>query len=591
MTAQWESNEQQQLGSAALLHYHTQTDGDDVPGDLLSPTAYDWGLYGVRPRQSFRSFGLRPPLLNFLQWDERCDSGYTLLTPRGTLVTQPAPIILDARGELVWMDDRFGTTMNMKVQNYRGEQYLTFWAGTMDISFGRGTYYMLDSSYQVYKQFSAANSIEGDFHEFSITENGTALLTMYPITPADLTSLGVKGQGWIYDGVFQEIDIETGELLFEWRASDHYAVNETFYPIDTVKQAPNNVFDFFHINSIDKDEAGNYYISSRFMHTITCISPTGEIRWIYGGKRNGFTDLSDGAATDFKFQHHARLHDNGTMTIFDNGKYEKWYQDWWKTQKPSRGLLMQLDTEQMTAELLQEYINPDMRGVASQGSMQILPDSGNVLVGWGYYGSYTEFTPDGDVLCHIHYMPEVVINIGWVGSYRSFRTNTWVGRPKDHPAIYLKPSEKRVYVSWNGATEIDHWVLQTTEGEASDELVFTDAVTATKRGFETSIEVPRASFQYLRVAAVDKTGNVLATTLVVDKDKGNAPPDKFWTWIVVCVMLICVAYASWRARRWLTTTAQAASQKLNARARPYRETFRMKEERGASDELEPLYDD
>lgn len=111
--------------------------------DLFKSRAYDWGFYGVYPRQSFRSFPLRPPRLNFLQWDEECDHGYTLLTPRGTLVWNPAPVILDARGELIWMDDRFGEVMNMKVQDYKGEKYLTFWAGEFDTSFGRGSYYMV----------------------------------------------------------------------------------------------------------------------------------------------------------------------------------------------------------------------------------------------------------------------------------------------------------------------------------------------------------------------------------------------------------------------------------------------------------------
>jgi hypothetical protein len=31
---------------------------------------------------------------------------------------------------------------------------------------------------------------------------------------------------YIWDSLFQEIDIETNELLFQWRASDHYSMDE-----------------------------------------------------------------------------------------------------------------------------------------------------------------------------------------------------------------------------------------------------------------------------------------------------------------------------------------------------------------------------
>ena len=86
-----------------------------------------------------------------------------------------------------------------------------------------------------------------------------------------------------YDGIFQEIDLLSGTLLFQWRASDHYQLTETFQPINNQGRTRDNAFDFFHINSVDKDPQGNYYISSRYMHTVTCIAPTGAVRWILGG--------------------------------------------------------------------------------------------------------------------------------------------------------------------------------------------------------------------------------------------------------------------------------------------------------------------
>lgn len=123
--------------------FKTSAGAVEFPNSKFQSASYDWGLLGLHPRQTFKSFDLRPPLINFLHWDERCDIGYTLLTPRGTLVWQPAPIILDGKGELVWMDDRFGEVMNLNVQEYKGEQYLTFWAGEFDEGCGKGSYYMV----------------------------------------------------------------------------------------------------------------------------------------------------------------------------------------------------------------------------------------------------------------------------------------------------------------------------------------------------------------------------------------------------------------------------------------------------------------
>ena len=119
-------------------------------------------------------------------------------------------------------------------------------------------------------------------HEFKITDEGTALMTIYDICEADLTAVDGPKDGWIYDGLFQEIDIETGELIFEWRASDYYDVEESYYPLDLKGTSPSaqDAYDYFHINSIDKHPNGNYLVSSRYMHTVTCISPDGEILWV-----------------------------------------------------------------------------------------------------------------------------------------------------------------------------------------------------------------------------------------------------------------------------------------------------------------------
>lgn len=62
-----------------------------------------------------------------------------------------------------------------------------------------------------------------DMHEFSLISGGdTALAISYQPTPMDLTAYGItSGQGWIMQGVFQEINVTSGEVLFSWSSIGH----------------------------------------------------------------------------------------------------------------------------------------------------------------------------------------------------------------------------------------------------------------------------------------------------------------------------------------------------------------------------------
>ena len=113
--------------------------------------------------------------------------------------------------------------------------------------------------------------------------------------------------GWIWDCVLQEVAVDTRDVIFEWRASQHISINDTYH---LLRKAGNHEdpFDCFHMNSIQKDELGNYLVSARYTHSITYIDgKTGGIIWILGGKSNMFMDLSDGFAINFAWQHDAQF--------------------------------------------------------------------------------------------------------------------------------------------------------------------------------------------------------------------------------------------------------------------------------------------
>ncbi|KAI1272507.1 Arylsulfotransferase-domain-containing protein [Xylaria sp. FL0933] len=526
-------------------------------------------ICGLYPTTNFKTTELTAPLLNFPQWDEQnCSDGYYLIAQKGKLVSDTGPTILNSRGELVWADDSYGVVFNLQIQTYKGEHYITFWSSPEGSThgYGRGTYYMLDSSYQLFRKFEAAGEgLKGDLHEFQITEHGTALITIYNPVPADLTSIGGPEQGWALDSMFQEIDIATGELLFEWSAIEHVALSQglrTFAGEDD-GTTPETAFDYFHINSVDVDGDGNYVISGRHTSTIVCIDRrSGAILWTLGGLANDFTDLSDGRATDFMYQHHARLHanhdhnDNHTLllSIFDNAAAERAGA---ASQQPaSRGVLLRLDTANRTAALEREFLDAahPTRTAVSQGSMQVLED--RVVLGYGWLPFITEFAlDDGAVVCAAELAPWVAARWGLVNTYRAFKARHWTGRPAEPPAVYLDPADARVFVSWNGATEVERWVLQGADWTdlksekaertetAPEADAFVDLDILVKDSFETSFDILDDMPRYLRVAAIDKEGNVLRHSQIVDRKAGNASGSGFRDAVVWCAVLLSLGVA------------------------------------------------
>ncbi|KAI0868808.1 Arylsulfotransferase-domain-containing protein [Hypoxylon argillaceum] len=533
---------------------------------------YEWGFYGLYPTTSFKSSDLTPPLLNFPRWDEeRCSDGYYLIAPKGKIVSDPGPAIFDARGDLVWADDSYGVVFNFQVQRYRGEDYLTFWSNPDGSAhgYGRGTYYMLDASYELFRKFEAAGEgLKGDLHEFHLTDRGTALTTVYNPIPADLSAVGGPSRGWALDCLVQEIDVDTGALLFEWSAAAHVPLNATVraFAGEDDGTTPETAFDFFHLNSIDEDGQGNYILSARHTSTILCIDRDGTILWTLGGRGGGdFTDVSDGRATDFMYQHHVRVHaaDADTtatadpthllLSIFDNAASERAGLP--SPHAQTRGLLVRLDTRSQTASLVRAYADPahPRRRAASQGSMQVLSD--RVVLGYGWLPFITEFSASSaEVLCAVELAPWVAARWGLVNSYRAEKAGRWVGRPREGPAVHLGRGEGRVYVSWNGATEVRRWVLQGAEweglqlghgGEGGEgeggEDGFVDLDDVPKAAFETALDVTDDMPRYLRVAALDGAGNVMMHSQIIDRHVGNAGSDWVHDVLVWSVVLAVVA--------------------------------------------------
>ncbi|KAL3491096.1 ASST-domain-containing protein [Aspergillus germanicus] len=483
---------------------------------------YDLGAYGFGPSRSYVSFQYQSPAVEITAVDDdrACDdSGYTFLSPRGDSVAHPGPMILDANGELVWMKHNWETTHDFKVQRFLGQDFLTYWEGEQVEGRGYGSWYLIDSTYTVRYVINPVGGYGGDLHDFQITPDGTALVTIYDPIMTDLRSVGGPEIGWIYDCLFQELDIATGELIFEWRASDKFTVDTTYEMLSgETGNKRDSAFDFFHINSVNKDEQGNYIISSRHMHAIFCISrSTGDVLWTLGGKENDFKDLSNGEATGFSWQHDAQWHmESSTITLFDNAAHA--HSD---PECESRGMTIHLDIPRREATVLATYRHPHQLKSVSQGNVQLIDDIDRVIVGWGHSAAYSEFSTNGELLCNVHFGASAFFDFGRVVSYRAFKGN-WVGNPQTLPDAVLV--DDMVYASWNGATEVVGWRLEAWDGDDIEEVnnsgSFRSIGNFEKTGFETIIPLPdNSTYPIYRLEALDAGGNILGTTALLQ------PPD------------------------------------------------------------------
>jgi hypothetical protein len=470
-------------------------------GPLRAPEV--WPLPGAPPADpagpwDFRSRpDLRPPAVEVLTQAHDTAPGHIFVAPQAGDGGQGGSLVVDDGGQVAWfypLRGPSGRAMDFRVQTYRGEPVLT-WGETP------GVYVVYDSSYREIARFGAANGFNGDHHEFLISPQDTALITIYDAVPKDLSSVGGMKDSLAIQGIVQELDIETGKLLFEWRSLDHVGLEETFARPGQDLDYPG--IDYFHINSIDVDHDHNLLVSARKTSAVYKIDrESGEVLWRLGGKKSDF-EMEEG--TRFAYQHDARRLPDGTISIFDNG--DTVFRDGLpEVVEQSRVIILDPDERSMKATLVHEYIHPDGKYADAAGNAQVLPN-GNVFVGWGRALAISEFNREGELLFDAKLPPGN-------RTYRAFRSAWHATNPASRPAISAERTsedEVRVYASWNATTEVERWAV--LAGERPDRLGIIGAVP--REGFETAM-VARTTDRYVAVRARDRLGRTLGTSPVVE---------------------------------------------------------------------------
>ena len=411
---------------------------------------------------------------------------------QNTTPWQQGLMLVDRLGRLVWFKPAAPgqKPFDLKVQTYQGKPVLTWWEGVLVADFGSGKAQIADQTFNTIKTVSGANGLPMDLHEFTITSSGAGLSTAYHETTTDLTAVKGAKRGRIINCYAQVLDLATGKATFDWNALEHVAIQESYKPVPA---SGKNLWDYIHVNSLQMLPDGSILISARNTWAVYKVNgKTGEIIWRMGGKKS---DFQIEPAAQFAWQHHALMSSDTEMTVFDNATTKT---------PPSRGLLLSVDQSAMTVSLTQEFTAPTGFYAGTLGSVQTLPN-GNVFVGWGTQPYFTEFASDGKQLLFGQ------LPLG-TRSYRAFLVD-WVGAPADKPAIVAKAYAAggwQIYVSWNGATEIDSWRIDAGPTAQSLKPVGTSPWT----GFETEIVVDAVGPSFQAVA-LDSNGKELGSSAVV----------------------------------------------------------------------------
>ncbi|KAK3071324.1 hypothetical protein LTR53_008829 [Teratosphaeriaceae sp. CCFEE 6253] len=474
------------------------------------------------PTFSFKSRpDLHAPIIDFtILRPELVSPGYIFLAPYRNL--DPGPYIYDNWGNLVWSgagESGPKTSHTPRVCSYRGRDHLCFFEGEQHQGFARGHGVIMDQNYRVVRTVDSAGAgASSDMHEFRTTPyaNGTtALMTVYQPRQYDLTSnprFNVeRGLGWVAEGVFQEVEIDTGRVLFEWRSLDHVDPGLSWTMPGTTDTSGDGLhettpWDYFHINSIDKNTEGDYLISARHTSAIYKLSGQGgHIMWQMGG--NAATIHTTNFV--FSYQHHARwMSENATHTtlsFFDNGG-----NGYNSTGQFSHGWVVVIDHAAAIATMIKQFGAPEPEGgllSTSQCNMQMLPNGG-CHIGWGEHAYFSEHTADGSAVMY----GKLADRVSNVMIYRSNKYN-WTGTPETKPALwtYSRTGEKMVfYVSWNGATEVRSWNFYVADTAAGK---YTLVGNARKAGFETVFYAPGAA-QWAFAEALNVDGTVMRSSVI-----------------------------------------------------------------------------
>ena len=404
------------------------------------------------------------------------DPGYIFLDKN--LRTPHYNIIFDNDGLPIWYRKMPDERRDMKVQPNGRLMMLARVGGDRFVGW--------DTNYVEKAEYRAVNGYTTDEHELQVLADGTYFLIGLRHETVDMTRylVGADPNALVEETVIQEFT-PAGELVFQWRAWDHYDVRDVH-----LSNPLSANFDFPHMNAIDVDEDGHILVSSRHLSEVTKIDrDTGEIIWRLGGAHSDFTFPDDPLLDGFRNQHSIRSLGAGRYLLFDNGNL--------RDPPMSRAVEYELDTVNMTATLVWQFPetpSPDIYAYR-MGHVQRLPN-GNTLINWSaeHLPKLTEARPDGTV----------AYEMNWVDQYETYRVSRspWQGAALT-PYLVIEQTLSGVRLIYNqfGNANVDHYRIYGGTSPEPTTLIGTSTATLTH-----VTDVTNAVRNYFRVTSVSTGG-------------------------------------------------------------------------------------
>jgi hypothetical protein len=364
-------------------------------------------LTGATAASALAATPTAPPPVSILStsW-ATAHGGDFFITPFGDATTYAnGPEILSPSGKVVWFHPvpTGEEASDFRAQRYDGKPVLTFWQGTGFGGLATGTDYIYNDRYQQIAAVNAGNGLSDDGHEFLITPWNTALVLSYTTATADLTSIGGPSDQTVFNGVVQEINISTGQVLWQWNSEDHVPFSQSEQPLPASASTP---WDWFHINAVKLNGNGQVLIDARDTWTTYDVSlGSGNINWQLGGKASSFTlqagpgQTLNQAGEIFAWQHDPEPLGDDTYSFFDNESAGAANTGVGSTAEfgVSRVVTVKLNQWNHTATLIRSVNQPEGLTAPSQGNGQTTAE-GNLVVGWGSLPYFSQFSPSGSLL-------------------------------------------------------------------------------------------------------------------------------------------------------------------------------------------------
>lgn len=189
-----------------------------------------------------------------------------------------------------------------------------------------------------------------------------------------------------------------GKVVWRWKAFEHLDVFRIGYETFSgywERRGFRGTIDWSHANSIVTLDDESILVNYRYQSAITKIDrKTGDISWIAGEPSGWSRELQPrllkmkGDAKWFWHQHGPTITPAGTLLLFDNGNFQArpFQEPTPPAQTRSRMVEYSLDQDEGFIQERWSTVIPDDPPVVSfaMGSTQYLPETGNLLAGYGF---------------------------------------------------------------------------------------------------------------------------------------------------------------------------------------------------------------